>query len=240
MLGNKERMTTISILQPHYLPWTGYFNLIARSDIFVFLNDVEFTVGEWKNRNKIRKTSVSKDTKWLSVPVGRKNHFSLLMNCDIADQNNWREKHLRSIYETYKKAPFFEMYFFEIEKLLTNRDLNILSHLNIKLIDLFCTFFSIDTKKVLSSDLDCEGDKHSKPLMICKKLNCDRYLATSKSSEYIEIEEYELNNISVEFQNFNHKNYDQFYDGEKLEPINYLSVLDLLFNQGPESKKYII
>ena len=229
-----------AIVQPHYLPWMGYFDLIKKVDIFVFLDDVKYVKREWKNRNKIRKTSFSEDTKWLSVPVGRKNHFSLLMNCYISDQNDWRQKHLSNIIETYKKAPFFEMYFVEIEKLLMNKDLNILSDLNIRFIDLFCKFLDIDTKKVLSSDLNCHGDKHSKPLMICKKLNGNKYLATNKSSEYIEFEEYNLNGISIEFQNFKPKNYNQLFNGKKLYPIRYLSVLDLLFNKGPESNKYVM
>ena len=67
---------TIGIIQPHYLPWTGYFNLILKSDVFVYLDDVEFTRGEWKNRNKIRKNPLSEETKWISVPIEKKSHFS--------------------------------------------------------------------------------------------------------------------------------------------------------------------
>ncbi len=230
---------TCSIIQPHYLPWIGYFNLISRSDIFVFLDDVEFTIGEWKNRNKIRKNYNSDEAKWLTVPINKKDHFSLLKNCRIADEKNWREKHINSIIETYKKTTYFEYYFNDIKDIINNKKFNILSKLNIELINLICKFLSIRTKMILSSDLGCEGNKDQKPLNICKKLQSNRYLATNKSSDYLKYDEYKSQNILVEFQNYNHANYDQYFNNKKLNSIKYLSIIDLLFNHGPASTKYI-
>ena len=230
---------TCSILQPHYLTWIGYFNLIIRSDIFVFLDDVEFTVGEWKNRNKIRKTYNSNESKWLTVPINNKNHFSLINNCEIAEENLWRERNINNIFESYKKSPYFDIYFEGIKKIILDKNINILSKLNINLINHICKHLKIETKTILSSELNAGGDKHYKPMNICKKLNANRYLATNKSSEYIRINEYRSNNILIEFQNFTHPSYDQYFDSKKLESIKHLSIIDLLFNQGPDSLKYI-
>lgn len=230
---------TCSILQPHFLPWVGYFNLMLRSDIFIFLDDVEFTIGEWKNRNKIRKTYNSQDTKWLTVPVRSKNHFSLLNECEIADENNWRERNINSIFESYKKTPYFDKYFEDIKNIILDKNITILSKININLIHLMCKLLKIETKTFLSSELNSKGDKHHKPMNICKEINANKYLTTNKSSDYIKIEEYKSNNILIEFQNFIHPSYNQYFNGKKLESIKYLSIIDLLFNQGPESLKYI-
>jgi len=230
---------TIGIIQPHYLPWIGYFNLILKSDIFVYLDDVEFTRGEWKNRNQIRKNPLSDEPKWISVPIEKKSHFSLMSDCLIDEESDWREKHINSIYESYKKAPFFSKYFENIKIILLNKKLRILSDLNIELIEYICKELMIFTKKIRSSEINCDGNKHTKPLNICKKLGCNQYLATKKSSEYIKISDYNENNIKVIFQNFNNLDYEQFSDKIKLKNLKFLSIIDLLFNQGLKSRKNI-
>ena len=229
----------IGIIQPHYLPWTGYFNLILKSDVFVYLDDVEFTRGEWKNRNKIRKNPLSEETKWISVPIEKKSHFSKMSNCFIDEKSDWREKHINSIYESYKNSPFFSKYFENIKLILLNKNLNILSDLNIKLIDYICEELLIFTKKIKSSDINCDGDKHTKPMNICKKIACNQYLATQKASEYIKTLDYKKNDIEVVFQNFSNLDYDQFSSNIKLKNLKFLSIIDLLFNQGSNSRKII-
>ena len=229
---------TCSILQPHYMPWIGYFNMISRCDIFVFLDDVEYTKGEWKNRNLIRKTFNSEETKWLSVSVNKKDNFSLISNTRIID-NDWRTIHLNKISNIYKDTKYFDLYYSGISKIILDSNLNILADLNIQLINYFCEKLEIETKRIRSSELNCPGDKHSKPLNICKKLMCKSYIANDSSSKYLNIKNYENNEINIIYQNYIHPIYDQFHKKNKLYNIKFLSIIDLLFNQGDDSKKYI-
>ena len=230
---------TCSILQPHYMPWIGYFNMISRCNIFVFLDDVEYTKGEWKNRNLIRKTYDSNESKWLSISIDKRDSFSLICNARTINSTNWREIHLNKISNTYNKTEFFNKYFDNISNIILDEKLKTLADLNIKLINYFCKELDIDTKKIKSSELNCPGDKHLKPLNICKKLLCENYLANDNSSKYLKTKNYQDNNINIIYQNFTHPHYDQFHDNRKISSIKYLSIIDLLFNQGQESKKFI-
>ena len=104
-------MTIVSIHQPTYLPWLGFFNKIISSEKFVFLDDVKFVKREWKNRNKIRKTSFSDEYKWLTVPVEKNSRDNLLSETKIYDKSNWRNKHLNGISSVYAKSPNFEKFY---------------------------------------------------------------------------------------------------------------------------------
>ena len=105
-------MKVIAILQPHYLPWVGYFNLIKRVDEFIFLDDVQFIKREWKNRNRIRKDFNSDHSKWLSIPIngedqkGKKN----LTETRICFKKNWIDEHLNSIKQVYNHTPYFDFF----------------------------------------------------------------------------------------------------------------------------------
>ncbi len=99
---------TCSIIQPHYIPYMGYFDLFQRSDKIIILDDVQFVKREWKNRNKIRKGSNIDELKWLSVPVDKKDQKKNITDIKISkENNNWRNYHINSIIFTYMKTPFF-------------------------------------------------------------------------------------------------------------------------------------
>ena len=133
-------MKKIAILQPHYIPWLGYFSLIEVVDEFIFLDDVQFIKREWKNRNKIRKDYNSSETKWLSIPIlgsdikEKKN----INNTQIEKNYNWKTSHLNSIKQVYAKSPFFETFFPFLEKIILNNNKTKLSEFNIELIKKIC------------------------------------------------------------------------------------------------------
>ena len=134
-----------SILQPHYFPWRGYFSIIKNVDEFVFLDDVKFIKREWKNRNKIRKSRVSNETKWLTVPIIKNSQDKTINRAMIDYKEDWQNSHINSLTEVYKKAPQFEKHSEEIFKIIKTK-FDCLSDLNISLVKQMCTNFKINTK----------------------------------------------------------------------------------------------
>ena len=97
----------VVVLQPSYLPWIGYFEQIARADKFVFLDNVQFTRRDWRNRNKIRTNC---GWSWLTVPIEQKNRYmQLLKETRIDNSIDWNKKHREAIRSNYSRAPFFEV-----------------------------------------------------------------------------------------------------------------------------------
>ena len=235
----KKKEIACAISQPNYIPWVGYFSLIKNVDIFVFLDDVKYIKREWKNRNKIRKSKDSHEFKWLSISIDKVNQEKNLNECKIFDNLNWRDQHLNSIIDVYAKTPYFDNYFREIESIIKSKHLNNLAAFNIYLINYFCEILNIKTKKLKSSELNCEGTKDIKLIALCNEINAKKYIANNKSKIYINEENFRKNNIILEYQNYNLKEYSQFSDKKKLKYIPYLSIIDLIFNHGNESCNYL-
>ena len=141
-------MKSCAILQPHYLPWVGYFEMIDRVDVFVFLDDVQFIKREWKNRNRIRKTHNHAEGKWLSVPVNRADQHGLLTEAHLFTGEDWAAGHLNAIRDTYGRSPFFADVFPLLKTALRGVRDTVLSELNIGLIDALCCILGITTERI--------------------------------------------------------------------------------------------
>ena len=117
-----KKKLSCAILQPHYLPWMGYFEMIDRVDRFVIYDDVQFIQREWKNRNRIRKDPISSAYKWISVPVTRSSKRNTsIKDVEIAYPDTWFDNHINAIKTTYYKCPFYEEVSPEIFSLLSQR-----------------------------------------------------------------------------------------------------------------------
>lgn len=222
---------TCSILQPHYLPWIGYFDLIKRSDVFVYLDDVQYIKREWKNRNKIRKKPTSKDIKWLSVSVEKDACNKKINQVKIFDSNKWRDDNINSIKEVYRFTPRFNEFSEEIFSIIEDKSIKNLSDLNIKLIKKGCEFLNIKSNFVLSSEFGFKEKREYKLLEICKKLSCNIFLANNKTCEYADKKIFYDENIEIRPQNFNQKIYIQKYKEINLDWLPYLSWIDYIFNK---------
>jgi hypothetical protein len=231
----------VSILQPHYFPYVGYFNLIKRSDIFVFLDDVDYIKREWKNRNKIRLNNSSTETSWISIPISKIYHKNFkIINVKLNKQDlvEAQNQQINKLKNSYLKSPYFDQ-MMGIFKLNMEMEYNNLSELNINTIQSFFKLLKINTKIYKSSELNVTGKKNEKILNICKKLGASIYLANNKSKNYLEENKFLKQNITIEYQNFSHPIYEQYYDKKKLIFTSNLSILDLVANQGLNSFKYI-
>ena len=219
----------VAIMQPTYLPWLGYFDLINRSDIFVFLDTVQFEKRSWQQRNRIK---TSNGELMLTVPVLSKGRFNQKI-CDVMldTSQKFKMKHFNSICLNYKKCKYYEFYIPELEEIY-NSGFNKLSDLNIRLIKWLSVKIGIEKKFILSSQIETQGTKTELLFNICKKLNADHYLSPSGSKEYIDENNlFEKSDIQISYQNYQHPTYNQMYG----KFIPYMSVIDLLFNEGIKS-----
>lgn len=224
----------VSISQPTLFPWIGYFEMIKDSDVFVFLDNVEFKKQTWHMRNRLKTGSKMEESEiWIRIPSKAAKTNTLIKDILIDNGQDWKQKHLdifQSNYgKKYKKIPFLvDLYQQEWTKI---------ADFNMKFIKECCHFLEIRTKLVLASELDVKGKKSHLVLDICKQTNADELLANSGSRGYLEedMEIFEKEGIKMSYHKFKHPHYKQ--KGKIF--LEYLSVLDLLFSEVKESKKFI-
>lgn len=219
------------IRQPGYLPYLGFFKKIETSDVFVFLDDVQYSIRDGDNRNKIK---TSTGFKWLTIPL-HKPFGKKFNEVEIANSKDWRTNHKNLICAFYQKAPFFESYWEEIESIL-NKKWSKLIDINSRFIEYFCKILEINTKIVFSSDLHINSTRSQRLLDISQKLNAKKYRSGSKGKNYLDEDIFLKNNIEIEYEKFTHPQYNQI-NGEFLENM---SIIDLLFNEGENAKKILI
>ena len=223
-----------SIMQPTYLPWPGYFNLISKSDVFIFLDDVQFQKNSWHNRNRIL---VKNKPHWITIPVEHKSLNQKINETKIANTQAWYNKHCKLIQQTYCKHPFSED-ILGITDIIGEEDFKNLSNLNIRLISWFLEKLNITTKIYLSSNIGIIGTRTQRIVRILDYLKADTYLSPIGASEYLKSDGFsELTTKKLEFQEFNSVPYFQ-YKNKNFE--SFLSIVDLVANIGWEStKKYL-
>lgn len=224
-------MKRVVILQPSYLPWLGYFDQMQKSDFFIFYDDVLYTKNDWRNRNKIKGPS---GAQWLTVPIEIKNRTSqnlLIKNARIKD-DSFIAKHLAQITHNYKKAPFFSEIFEMVKSFYVNRT-EYISELNITSTLQIAKCLGINHVTYMkSSELNIFSDNPSQRLVnICKAVDATHYLTGGKAIEYLEESRFHESGIVLEYQNYHHPDYHQLWG----EFVPYLSVIDLLFNEGNRS-----
>ena len=228
---------TAVILQPGYIPWLGFFDLIAQADIFVFLDDVQFTIRDWRTRNRIR---TDRGWCWLSVPVKlEKPYFQYKINeVEISYEHRWIKKHLGTLWAYYRRAKYFNEIYPIIENELTKR-YKLLWELDINIIYSICDYLGISRDKFrLASEFSIpqEIKKDERLLAILKLLKPkpDIYLSGNAAKSYLREDIFLREGISVRWHNYKHPYYNQLRWGTNIF-ISYLSVLDILFNHGKES-----
>ena len=220
-----------AIMQPTYIPWLGYFDLIDSVDKFIFLDDVKLEKCNWQVRNRIK---TPHGELFLTIPViSTKGRDKLIINETIIDDSKiWRKKHLKSIFYAYRKSEFFDEVYPLIEELINNKTIK-LCDFTINIITTISDRIGINKEFILSSDLkNLSGRKEDRIVSICKEANFKVYLSPQGSAVYIEKElpggKFPKNNIDLFYQNYKHPVYGQVYD----EFLPYMSILDLLFNYG--------
>jgi hypothetical protein len=216
----------VTIHQPQYLPWLGYFDKIDQADCFVVLDNVQFKKNEWQNRNRIRTAT---GWQWLTVPVLHK-FPQLITEVGVDNAAPWGRKHFQALISNYHAAPFFASHrpFFED---LYARRWDRLVDLSLAALRYLITALGIETRVVLASELTTEGTSTARLVSICRALGADTYISGAGAHDYLDSGLFESAGIRVEFQEFRCPKYPQQFDG--FEPN--LSVVDLLLNCGDDA-----
>lgn len=219
-------MKTCVIMQPTYLPWLGYFDLINKADVFVFLDHVQFSKQSWQQRNKIRDRN---GEQLLVVPVKKGGLKEYRIKDVLIDSNrNPLIKHLKTIKNNYAKAKNFSEIFPELEEIYSKK-FDTLADLNIGLILYGCEKMGLKKEMIRSSTLDLVGNKVDGLISICKLVGADHYHSPLGSKDYIdECNIFEKNSIQLSYQEYNQPEYKQItYD----DFISNLAFIDYLFNR---------
>lgn len=220
----------VGMVQSNYIPWRGYFDLIDDCDLFIFYDDVQYTHKDWRNRNRIK---THQGLLWLSVPVIH-NRDTLIENALIDYSNRWVNKHIRSIANAYQKAPYFTNYADDLFDILTSRTETI-SQLNIKLTCWIMSKLDISTLTNMSHEFDISGNKYERPLKILRHLGVTSYLTGPAAKPYIDENAFREFGIDLQYKSYDYQSYPQLHG----EFESSVSVIDLLFNCGPDARYYL-
>lgn len=221
----------VFVHQPEYMPWLGFFDKLARCDTFVIYDDAQYQHGGFHNRNKIR---TSKGWEWITVPIVH-GHPQIIKNVRIAG-SDWKKKHLNAIKHNYEKSPYFQDFFPLIEEAI-NFEHELLIDLNLHLIKSFAEALGINVTMVRSSQMPYGGkEKNEKLVSMCKFLGADTYMSGSGGATYLDEEMFSAANIQVKWHSYNHPMYTQKH---QIFESN-MSIIDLLFNTGPEANNIIL
>ena len=230
---------TCAIMQPTYLPWLGYFDLIANAKDFIFLDNVKFNKSSYHHQNKILGTN---GVILLSIPTRAcKGRMDTLINeVEIDDSKKWQKKHLASIEQSYRKSPYYGEIYPYIQSIISS-NIKSLSELNIELIKLFASMLSLNTNFYVASRMEnMTEDKVQRLIDFCQMQQCDSYYSPAGSLDYLDTvknkELFALADISVYFQQFEVTPYLQ----RQQEFVPYMSVLDALMYCGIEKTGDII
>ncbi|MDQ3713651.1 MAG: WbqC family protein [Acidobacteriota bacterium] len=223
------------ILQPSYIPWRGYFHQIHKADVFIFYDDVQYDRRGWRNRNRIKTPA---GAQWLSIPVlskGSRTDGIPINEIEIDKTRIWREKHFKTLQQSYRKAPFFADY----ETLLASfyeRNDAFLADFTINLTVALSKELGIE-KTVFrrSSDFRAQGKKTDRLLSLLQAVGATHYITGATAKDYLEEEKFAESGIALEYMIYDYPEYAQLYppfDGQ-------ISILDLLFMTGPEAGQFI-
>lgn len=213
----------MSAHQPAYLPWLGYFDKIKRSDIFIFLDTVQYEKNSFTNRNKIKSAN---GPIWLSVPVIKTDHFNKIMSEMPLDKNyKWQKKHLIAIQMAYSRAPNFKRIYPQLQELYAKDYENIVDvtwdHLQFWL-----KILQINTKIVKSSHLNVTSKKSDFVFDLCTAVGADQYISGAMGINYLDTDRFTKSGIQIEFQEYRHPVYPQLYG----EFIPNMGVVDFVMN----------
>lgn len=217
----------ITIHQPNYLPYLGFFDKMRNADIFVIYDDAQFNKEDFQHRNRIR---IFHGWKWLTVPVEKK----LIPIKEIKIRNEltnkglkWSNAQLKEIRESYRDTPHYKRYENKLEEIFMKK-YDKLIDLNLEIISFLMDAFKIKTKLVFSSELGFTSRSTQRLVEIVESLGGDTYLSGSMGKSYLDTSQFSKKGINLEFQDFKHPVYKQNYEGF----IPNMSSIDILFNIG--------
>ena len=222
------------IIQPNYLPWRGYFDFIDDVDIFIFLDTVQYTKGDWRNRNRIKTPA---GVKWLTVPVqySFSSENNRITDIAIDYSSDWVASHMGSLKAAYSDAPYFNEYAGIVFEILMAQIPGI-GDLDKRLCAVIAEMLGIKTIILSASDIEVSRNGKTQYLVdLLKHVGADVYLSGSSADEYLDKDLFLESGISLEYKSYNYSPYPQLHGPYAPD----LSIVDLLFNCGPDARKQL-
>ncbi len=221
----------VGIIQSCYIPWRGYFDFIDDVNLFIFHDDLQYTKGDWRNRNKIKTPN---GRVWLTVPVKYKKTSQLICETEIDYSHKWKAEQINRFKSSYIKSPFFKDALELWENSLQYADLTI-SQLNIRLINRICSYLGIFTRLAMSSDYAVTGSKTERLIQLLKKVGATVYLSGPSAKGYLDENLFQEHRIGLEYKTYDYLPYPQLWG----EFGGTVSVLDLIANTGPKARQFL-
>ena len=221
----------VGVIQSNYLPWRGYFDLIDDVDLFIFYDDVQFTKNDWRNRNRIK---TAQGAAWLTVPVRHLTSTQLIFETEIDDSRPWRSKQLKNLVQWYGQTPYFADYFPALSALLEAPCQN-LAALNHSLCFWLMRELGIATPVQHSRNYRLDGARGDRLLSLLRQAGASSYLSGPSARSYLDEDAFRQNGIQVLYKTYDYPAYPQAWGPF----IGEVTVLDLLFNTGPDARLYL-
>jgi hypothetical protein len=223
----------IAILQSNYIPWKGYFDLIASVDEFILYDDMQYTRRDWRNRNQIK---TPQGLKWLTVPVSAKGkYFQKIKETEIED-GNWAELHWKTLQQNYRRTPCFDEIAQWLEPIYLRQTYSHLAVLNRRLIEAVCGYLGIATRISTSSDYVLSEGKTERLANLCLQAQGDIYVSGPSAKGYLDSSIFGA--LGIEVRWFDYSNYPE-YPQQWGEFTHAVTILDLLFNCGQAAPRYM-
>ncbi|MBR8334402.1 WbqC family protein [Burkholderia ambifaria] len=224
----------IAIVQSNYIPWKGYFDLIAATDEFILYDDAQYTRRDWRNRNQIK---TPQGVQWLTVPVRVKGRYHQSIRETEIDGTEWAEQHWTRLRQNYARAPHFARYAPELEALYLHGRHDTLSALNLAMLTWVNRQLGIATRMSSSSDYTLEGDRTDKLLNLCLQAGATEYLSGPAARDYLDESRFAAAQVAVRWFDYPaYPPYAQLWG----EFVHGVTVLDVLFHCGPDARRHVV
>ena len=224
-------MKTVVISQPMYFPWVGMLEQMRLADVFVHLDDAQFSKGGFFNRVQLKTAA---GTPWFTVPLAENKRGQLLNEMRMAE-HDWRRKQLATLKQTYAAAPHVEEMLGLVESVFKNEHES-LAALSAASVEMLAEFFEIIPKEIhWSSAMGVEGTGSARVLAVCEALGAERYVTGHGAREYLNHESFEAAGIRVEYLDYQKREYPQLHGA--FTP--FVSALDLAANCGRAGREVI-
>jgi len=227
-------MTRIAIVQSNYIPWKGYLDLIASSDQFVLLDDVQYTRRDWRNRNRIKTAA---GPRWLTIPVETKGRYEQLIRDVRVSDRSWALSHWSQLRQQYKHAPCFATERHWVEPLYLEHAPRIgyLHEVNRLFLGAICERLKIATPFRASADYELVPGKSERLLAICQQAGATSYLSGPAAQRYLDVDRFAAAGIAVEWMDYaGYPEYDQIHPPF----VHGVTVLDLIFHLGERASAH--
>ena len=226
-------MKKVAMVQSNYIPWKGYFDMIAAVDEFILLDDFQYTRRDWRNRNMIK---TPQGLQWLTVPVSVKGKYHQKINETEINEPRWAADHWRSLAQNYRRAPCFEEIASWLQPLYLAEHYTHLSSLNRRLLEAVCAYLGITTVISSTSDYVIIDGMTERLADLCVQAGGDEYISGPMARKYVEEDKFTARGVKLSWFDYSaYAPYPQLWG----DFAHQVSILDLLFNCGREAPRYM-